>query len=175
MIRNVERAAYELFRVIGDNPPTRSNDSRLHPWGALWISRMGRYAEAGADASYRIDARGATPLFRDIAMPNGICFSPDGATAYFADSRADPFLRVPLDPATGLPIGEPSVPADETASAGRVDGAICGADGLIWGAGAIDVHTPAGEKFHRYEAAAPQVSCPAFAGPKANRLLATTA
>lgn len=179
MIRSVEHDAYDLFRVVDDNPRTRSNDSRVHPCGALWTSRMGRNAEAGLGAIYHVDARRTTPLFRNITIPNGICFSPDGATAYFADSRANLFLRVPLDPATGLPIGEPSVLADETASAGCIDGAICDADGLIWSArwgdGAIDVHTPAGTKIRRYQAPAPQVSCPAFVGADANRLLATTA
>jgi sugar lactone lactonase YvrE len=179
MIRNVERDAYELFRVIDDNPRTRSNDSRVHPCGALRTSRMGRNAEAGAGAIRRVDARGATPLFRDLAIPNGICFSPDGATADFADSRANLFLRVALDPATDLPIGGPSALADESASAGCIDGAICDADGLIWsarwGCGPVDAHTPAGKKIRRCEAPAPQVSRPAFAGAKANRLLATTA
>ncbi len=179
MIRNVQQDAYRLFRVIDDNPRTRSNDSRVHPSGALWTSRMGRNAEAGEGAIYHVVATRTTLLFRGITTPNGICFSPDGATAYFADSRANIFLSVPLDPATGLPVGEPSALADETAAAGCIDGAICDADGLIWSArwgdGSIDVHTPSGEKVKRYQVPAPQVSCPAFAGANANRLLATTA
>jgi len=179
MIRNVQQDAYDLFRVIDDNPRARSNDSRVHPSGALWTSRMGRNAEVGEGAIYHIAATRTTLLFRGITIPNGICFSPDDAMAYFADSRANIFLRVPLDPATGLPISEPSLLADETASAGYIDGAICDADGLTWsarwGGGSIDVHTPAGEKVRRYQVPAPQASCPAFVGANANRLLATTA
>src|SRR5262245_53765239 len=90
-----------------DNPATRSNDGRAHPSGTFWIGTMGRKAEPGAGAIYGFRAGELTRLFAGITIPNAICFSADGATGYFADTRSNVLNRVPLDPATGLPTGAP--------------------------------------------------------------------
>ena len=87
---------------------TRSNDGRVHPCGALWISTMGRDAEPGRGAIYHVAGTRVTRLYGSLTIPNAICFSPDGATGYFADTDAGLLKRVSLDPNTGLPTGEPS-------------------------------------------------------------------
>ena len=69
-----------------DNAATRSNDGRVHPCGALWIGTMGRKAEDGAGAIYHFGGGELRRLYSGISIPNAICFSPDGATAYFTDS-----------------------------------------------------------------------------------------
>lgn len=179
MIRDVKQDSYSRYRVIDDNPRTRSNDSRVHRSGAIWTSRMGRQGEAGLGAIYHVDRSGTKLLFQNLSIPNGICFSPDGTIAYFADSRTNRFMRVQIEAETGLPTAEPTLLSDETGSAGCIDGAICDADGLIWcarwGGGTIDVYTPEGRKLRRYAVPVPQVTCPAFVGPHADRILATTA
>jgi len=179
MVRNAVNGTYTLFRVLEDNKLTRSNDSRVHQSGAMWTSRMGRNAEPGLGAIYHVDAERTTLLFSNLTIPNGICFSPDGEIAYFADSRRNEFMKVRIDPLSGLPAGEPLVLADETRFPGCIDGAVCDADGLIWSARwgdwSIDVHTPEGNKVRRYRVPAPQVSCPAFVGRQSDRLFVTTA
>jgi sugar lactone lactonase YvrE len=114
-----------------------------------------------------------------MTIPNAICFSPDGATGYFTDTDVNRLMRVALDPATGLPAGEPAVLSDQTAAPGGIDGAVCDADGLIWnarwGAGAVEVYTPEGAKVAAYALPATQTSCPAFIGKDASRLLVTSA
>ena len=68
---------------------------------------MGRKAEIGAGAIYALHRGELKQLFTRLTIPNAICFSPDAATGYFADTRENVLYRVPLDPATGLPSGEP--------------------------------------------------------------------
>jgi sugar lactone lactonase len=178
-IRDTASYKLSLFTILEDKPGNRSNDGRVHPSGALWIGTMGRNAEKHAGAIYHVAGNRVTKLFSDITIPNAICFSPNGAAAYFADSDANHLMRVDIDPTTALPTGDAVVLADESAAPGGLDGAVCDADGLIWnarwGAGAVDVYKPDGQKIARYAVPATQPSCPAFVGLKAARLLVTSA
>ena len=89
--------------------PFRSNDARVHPSGTLWFSTMGRKAEAGQAVIWALHGGRIERLFGGITIPNAICFSPDGATGYFSDTRQNTLMRVALDPASGLPAGEPTL------------------------------------------------------------------
>ena len=129
-----------------DNPHTRSNDARVHPSGTFWIGAKGRKAKAIAGAMFH---RGVIArLFSGITIPNAICFSPDGAVGYFADTAKNKLCRLALDPATGLPRGTPEVLLHHH-GVGGLDGAVVDADGLIWnarwGGGCVDVYGPRGE------------------------------
>lgn len=167
------------FAKLEDKAQNRSNDARMHPSGALWASTMGRSAEKHSGAIYHVAGDRVTRLFANITIPNSICFSPDGSIGYFTDTDVNHLMRVALDPKTGLPIAEPTMLSDESRTPGGVDGSVCDADGLIWnarwGASAVDVYTPAGEKVARYDMPASQTSCPAFFGANADRLLVTSA
>src|SRR6476620_11724897 len=88
-----------------DNPATRSNDGRVHASGALWIGTMGRKAEKGAGAIYHFGGGELRRLYANVSIPNAICFSPDGATAYFTDTRKAILYRVAIDPTNALPTG----------------------------------------------------------------------
>jgi sugar lactone lactonase YvrE len=139
-----------------DNAATRSNDGRVHPCGALWIGTMGRKAEKGAGAIYHFHRGKLRRLYAGISVPNAICFSPDGATAYFTDTQQGILHRVAIDPATAVD-----------------------AEGLIWnarwGGSCIDVYTPAGQRTRTIATPAKQASCPAFIGRSFDRLLVTSA
>lgn len=178
-IRGVADGTLTPFAKLEDKAENRSNDGRVHPSGALWASTMGRTAQKHSGSIYHVAGTAVTKLFSDVTIPNGICFSPDGATGYFVDSAVNKIMRVPLDPKTGLPAGEPQVFADQSGEPGDVDGSVCDADGLIWnarwGQGAVDVYKPDGTKVARYSVPATQSSCPAFIGAKADRLLVTSA
>lgn len=178
-IRSVADGTLAPFAKLEDKAENRSNDGRVHPSGALWASTMGRTAQKHSGAIYHVAGTTITKLFSDVTIPNGICFSPDGATGYFVDSAVNKIMRVPLDPKTGLPVGEPQVFADQSGEPGDVDGSVCDADGLIWnacwGQAAVDAYKPDGTKIARYSVPATQSSCPAFIGAKADRLLVTSA
>ena len=178
-IRSVVDGGMTLYRPLeADNPRNRSNDARVHPCGTFWIGTMGRKAEAGAGAIYALHRGELSRLFASVTIPNAICFSPDGALGYFADTATNVLYRVVLDAATGLPRAAPE-PLLQHRGIGGLDGAVVDADGQIWnarwGGGCIDVYSPQGEHLRCLHVPARQPSCPAFVGADLSRLLVTSA
>jgi sugar lactone lactonase YvrE len=178
-IRTLADGAMTLICPLeADNPATRSNDCRVHQSGTFWIGTMGREAERGLGAIYALHRGKISMLFPGISIPNSICFSPDGAIGYFTDTARAVLYAVPLNPATGLPRGEPEVLLRHT-GIGGLDGSVCDADGQIWnacwGAGRVDVYSPQGEHLRSLRVPARQASCPAFVGADLSRLLVTSA
>ena len=179
-LRHVATGELELITPIeADNAATRSNDGRVHPCGALWFGTMGKEAEKHAGAIYHVARGKVTTLFSNITIPNAICFSPDGAIAYFTDTMSGKLMRVAIDPATALPTGSPEIFFDHRGGDGGIDGAVCDRDGMIWnarwGAGCIDGYSAHGERVVSLKVPASQSSCPAFVGPEGDRLMVTTA
>ena len=147
-IRSIIDGRMTLYCPLeADNPSNRSNDARVHPSGTFWIGTMGRNAEAGAGAIYALYRGEISLLFPAVTIPNAICFSPDGAIGYFADTAKNELYRVALDPLTGLPRSAPEVLLRHR-GVGGLDGAVVDADGLIWiarwGGGCVDVYNPQG-------------------------------
>jgi sugar lactone lactonase len=178
-IRTRKDGAMHLYLPLeADNQRTRSNDARVHPSGTFWIGTMGRRAEQGMGAIYALHGGELSRLFANITIPNAICFSPDGATGYFADTEENALYRVEVDPSTGLPAGAPEVLLRHR-DVGGLDGAVVDADGLIWnarwGGGCVDVYNPQGTHLRSLQVPARQSSCPAFVGPDLSRLLVTSA
>ena len=178
-VRHLPDGRLELFAALeSDNPATRSNDARVHPSGTFWLGTMGRRAEQGAGAIYALHRGRITRLYPEITIPNAICFSPAGDIGHFADTATNLLYRVPLDPATGLPVGEPAVLIRHEGPGG-IDGAVVDADGMIWnarwGGGCIDVYDPTGRRLRSLRVPAKQSSCPAFVGRDFSRVLVTSA
>lgn len=178
-IRTIADGSMKLyFPLEADNPHTRSNDGRTHPSGTFWIGTMGRKAEPRAGAIYALHRGEVLRLFPDVTIPNAICFSPDGATGYFADTAEKTLYHVALDPQTGLPRGAPEVLLHHSGIGGP-DGAVVDADGLIWnarwGGGCVDVYSPEGAHLRTLLVPARQTSCPAFVGRDLSQLLVTSA
>nr|CAD6423155.1 SMP-30/gluconolactonase/LRE family protein [Rhizobium sp. Q54] len=157
----------------------RSNDGRVHPSGSLWIGTMGKGAEEGAGAIYHVARATVTRLFAGISIPNGICFSPDGTTGYFVDTKVNHLMCVPLDPGTGLPVGDASLLADTSDRSGGMDGSVCDLEGNIWnarwGGGAVDCYAPDGRLLRSLAVPARQPTCPVFHGDTFDRLAVTSA
>lgn len=181
-IRDVRTGALELIAPIEfDQPHMRSNDGRIHQSGALWFGTMTKTGEGrkGAGAIYHVAGSKVTVLYKEQSIPNGICFSPDGATAYFVDTMENVYMRVAVDPATGLPVGEPETFIDGRNAPGGIDGSVCDKDGNIWnarwGIGEVQCFSPEGQLLSRFSVPAAQSTCPAFIGRDASRLLVTTA
>ena len=184
-----ERGFYVRFHASGvmslaipvedDNPATRSNDARAHPCGAVWFGTMGKNAEDGAGSIYHLFKGKVTRLFPSISIPNAICFSPDGAIAYFTDTKVNKLMRVAIDPATALPVGEPKVLVDHSGRPGGIDGAIVDQDGTIWnarwGIGKLVAINPDGRQIREIALPARQTTCPAFVGRNLDRIAVTSA
>lgn len=180
LLRDAGSGALTLHVPIeADRPGNRSNDGRVHPSGALWIGTMGKKAEDGAGAIYHVAGSTVTRLYDGISIPNGICFSPDGGTGYFVDTKVNRYMTVPLDAATGLPTGPARPFIDGSGEDGGMDGSVCDADGHIWnarwGLGRVDRFDPSGRLVSRHALPARQTSCPAFIGKNLDRMLVTTA
>jgi sugar lactone lactonase YvrE len=179
-IRDVASGTLTLHTPLeADNSVTRSNDGGVHPCGALWIGTMGKKAEKGAGAIYHFWRGELRKLYANITVPNAISFTPDGGTAYFTDTRTELLQRVAVDPGTGLPLGEPTIAHDQRGKKGDLDGAIVDRDGTIWialwGAGLLNAYSPSGELVRSIAIPASLATCPAFVGPKSDRLIVTSA
>lgn len=160
-----------------DNAQTRSNDARVHPSGAFWISTMAWDCAPGAGSFYHYFRGRITPLWQGITIPNAICFAPDGTLAYFTDTVTGRLMRVATDPADGRPQGEPQVFA--SGFGGGPDGAVTDAAGNVWiavfGAGEVVGLSPDGAWIGACAIPAANVTCPAFVGRDARTLLVTSA
>ena len=179
-IRDIASGRFTLHLGLeADNAANRSNDGRVHPCGALWIGTMGRKAENGAGAIYHFGSGELRRLYAGISIPNAICFSPDGATAYFTDTRKAILYRVAIDPTNALPTSDPAPLFDHRGGVGGLDGAVVDAEGLIWnarwGGSCIDAYSPEGERVRTIGVPARQPSCPVFVGRNFDRLLVTSA
>jgi sugar lactone lactonase len=177
-LRDSATGTLSPYAAIEDKPQNRSNDGRMHPSGALWIGTMSRTAETGAGAIYHVAGTTVTKLFDAVSIPNGICFSPDGAVGYFNDSKINHMMRVTLDPQTGLPTGTPTVFIDQSARQSVIDGSIVDLDGTIWNAnwdgGAVDRYAPDGRHIERYTVPMRRPTCPAFYGKAFDRIAVTS-
>lgn len=160
-----------------DNPVTRSNDGRVHPSGAFWVSTMGWKCEPGAGSFYHYFRGKLTALWQGITIPNAICFAPDGTMAYFCDSPTRNIMKVRTAPADGMPLGEPEIFLSQVDIS--PDGAVTDAAGNIWltffGLGKVVGYAPDGAVVGSFEVPAANVTCPAFVGPEAKHMLVTTA
>jgi sugar lactone lactonase YvrE len=179
-IRDTATGGLTLHHPLeADNPANRSNDGRVHPSGAIWIGTMGKQAEKAAGAIYWFFKGELRQLYPEISIPNAICFSPDGGTAYFTDTPTGRLMAVAVDPVKGLPRGEPRLLFDYGVQKSGLDGAIVDAEGAIWiacwGGSCISVVSPQGALLRTVPVPALQPSCPAFVGRDLGRLLVTSA
>ena len=167
-----------VLPLEADNPVTRSNDGRADPFGGFWIGTMGKKAEPGVGAIYRYYRGKIETLYRDISIPNAISFSPDGRTAYFADTKQGRIQRQSLD-SEGWPKGSPEVFVDMRAEALNPDGSVCDTEGGVWnaqwGASRVARYRPDGTLDRVIAVGGLHSSCPAFGGPGLKTLFVTTA
>ena len=176
---DLESGAEQLICPLeADEPRTRSNDGRADPQGGFWIGTMGKNAEAGLGSIYRYYRGELRRLFSNLTITNSICFSPDGKTAYFADTDTQKIQKVQLDD-NGWPDGDAGVFVDLVSDNLNPDGSVVDMEGNLWnaqwGAHRIACYSPDGEFRTAVTFPATQISCPAFGGPDLQTLHATSA
>ena len=164
-----------------DQPDTRLNDGRTDRQGRLIA---GGFDEKGGgrliSSVVRLDPDlTATTLFSEVGCANGICFSPEGQTLYFADSMRAEIWAFGYDPETGG-LGERRVVATIKGNRpGIPDGSCIDAEGCIWNAewdgGAIVRWTPDGRIDRVVELPVPRPTCVTFGGSDYSTLYITTA
>lgn len=158
----------------------RFNDGRVDRQGRFWAGTMiedETLAQPRSAALYRLDGSHARRCHEGVTIANGIAWSPDGQTMYFADSPAWRILAFDCDPSSGE-ISSPRLFA-ETPPGAYPDGATVDADGCLWsahwGASRVVRYRPDGTIDRTIELPVSQPSCVAFGGDALDQLFVTTA
>ncbi|MFF4584134.1 SMP-30/gluconolactonase/LRE family protein [Streptomyces sp. NPDC001388] len=158
-------------------PGRRANDAAVAPDGSLWAGTM-RYDEApGGGTLSRLTGDGtAETVLDDVAVSNGIGWSPDHSLMYYIDS---PTRRVDVfDHSEGRVANRRTFVGIEE-GAGFPDGLTVDAEGCVWVAlwdgGAVRKFTPSGELDRVLMLPTPRVTACAFGGADLSDLYITTA
>lgn len=117
-----------------DNPQTRLNDGRTDRQGRLVVGGMNEKSGAANADVLRIDQDlTVTRLFGGVSCANSTCFSPDGATMFFADTPDREIVAFDYDTAAGTVSGR-RVHASFADEPGLPDGSCVDAEGGVWNA-----------------------------------------
>ncbi|GIH67030.1 SMP-30/gluconolactonase/LRE family protein [Microbispora siamensis] len=165
----------ELARVLPPGAPSRLNDGAVDPAGRFLIGSMALDDREGQEVLARLDGTTCVRLDDDLTLSNGLAWSPAGDRFYSIDSTPHVVWERDYDPATGRtgPRRELFRLAD-----GMPDGMCADAEGNLWiaifGGGRVECRDPGGRLLATVEVGAPNVTCPAFAGPDLDVLVITT-
>jgi sugar lactone lactonase YvrE len=131
-----------LQRPEGVVPVKRFNDGACDPQGRLWIGTMqqnigpmGEDLDITQDSGvlFRLGTDGGMAVVEmNVGVSNGPCWSPDGRTFYFSDSRNQLIYAYDFDGGEGR-ISNRRV-LNDTKDHGYPDGATVDAEGFIWSA-----------------------------------------
>jgi sugar lactone lactonase YvrE len=175
--------ALGLSRPIAptDEGQGRLNDGYCDPRGRFWAGTMGDDdpTSTGTAKLYRLDPDGTVnPMLGGVRVSNGIDWSPDECTMYFADTPTGRIDAFDYEVETGT-IGNRrtliTIPQDE----GGPDGLVLDADGhlwvALWGGWQIRRYSPEGELEARVHLPVSLVTKGAFGGPALDDLYVTSA
>jgi sugar lactone lactonase YvrE len=158
-------------------PENRFNDGRCDRAGRFWAGTMCDARRDPTGSLYRFDADLAcTKLRNAIIIPNGLAFSPDNRTMYFADTNRHTIWAYDYDLASGAATNE-RVFADT--GEGRPDGSCVDADGGLWnaqyGGWRLVRYAPTGKVDRVVQVPVANPTCCAFGGEDLGTLYVTTA
>ena len=182
LLPTLQSKAHLLASIEHPLPNMRFNDGRCDSQGRFWVSTMcmDMAAAKQVGAVYCFDANGlSAPKVEGLITPNGMAFSPDGATYYLSDSHptVQKIWAFDFSGASGaITNGREFV--DMTAHPGRPDGAAVDVDGNYWicanDAGKIHQFSPQGELISSLNVPVSKPSMCAFGGPDMNILFVTS-
>jgi L-arabinonolactonase len=170
----------ELAAVEAAVAHTRVNDGRTDRDGNFVFGTLNEAADKAPIGSFyqysmkdglrRLDLGG-------VAIPNSICFSPDGRTMYYCDSLERRIMQCDYDASSAhvSNIREFVRLADDE---GLPDGSVVDADGAVWNAawasGQVRRYTPSGATDVVVDVPAQNPTCPAFGGESNGHLYVTS-
>lgn len=159
---------------------TRTNDGKVGPDGAFWISTMQDRDDRGpSGVIMRVapDGTVTTPL-KGFTTPNGIAWSPDGTRMYLCDTRALWVDKIEFDPETGALGARDRFVTLESATQGKPDGATVDSTGTYWVAApygrAVQGFTPDGEHIATIDVPTLMPTMPCFGGADLTQLFITS-
>lgn len=117
---------------VVDFATQRFNDGAVDRAGRFWVGGFHPKVEEGGGGLFRVDPDlSVRRMDTGVTMSNGIAWSPDDKTMYFADSRPGCVWTYDFDVATGE-IGPRRVFLDYSERPGRPDGITVDSEGFIW-------------------------------------------
>lgn len=127
---------------------------------------------------FRLDLNGRVSTHEEkINISNGLCWSPDSSSLYFADSLKGEIYRYAFDAKTGN--CDQRTLFAKAPTGGSPDGAAVDAFGNLWsaqwGLGEIHVYTEEGELTAKIAVPASQPTCVAFGGKNMDLLFVSSA
>jgi len=137
---DLERGTFE--HIVSAEPETDNclNDGKPDRRGRYWCGTINRDLKTPNGGLYRLDPdRTCHKMESNIIASNGMAFSPDDKTFYFADSRQDTVWAYDLDIDAGR-ISNRRVFISTKGLPGRVDGATVDTEGNYWCAHIHDWH-----------------------------------
>lgn len=162
------------------HPENRFNDAGCDPRGRLWAGTMHTEADrdrAPTGALYRLGADGLRPFETDIGIANGLGWSPDGTTMYFAETHRGMVWAYDYDLDTGTPAGR-RVLAEIPLDIGVPDGLTVDSAGrilvAIWRGARIEVFSPDGGHAATIAMPVPSATSCCFGGADLRTLYITT-
>ena len=154
------------------------NDGGCDAAGRFYGGTMAFDQRPGAGSLYRLDLDGTvTTVLEGLTVSNGLGWSPDGRTAYLADSGPGLVHAFAYDPGSGA-FSDQRVLLDFARQDGVADGLTVDDEGCLWtalwGGGQVRRWSPEGDLLAVVDVPIPQVSCCAFAGPGLDLLVIST-
>jgi len=176
-----------LARAPYDTAVERFNDGKTDAKGRFWVGTIYEPRDAARASLYRLDAAGLQQVADGITTSNGLAWSPDGKTMYWADTKAHQITAWDFDLATGTPsnrrlyaaFATPEADPSPDSYGGRPDGAAVDAEGCYWvamfeGARILRL-SPQGEVLQTIRLPVRCPTMPCFGGPDLRTLYITTA
>lgn len=161
---------------VSEDPERRMNDGGVDPAGRLYVGNMSYDERIDGGTFYRLNHDLSVDVVRDpVSIPNGLVWSPDGRTAFHADSPHQQVYAYDVDPVTGA-FGERTVHLQF--DSGYPDGmAIDERGGLwvaVWSGGQVRHFDAAGTLVDVIEVGVANPTSCAFGGPDGRTLFITT-
>ncbi len=163
-----------------DHPDNRFNDGKTDRQGRFWAGTLYDPDETRpTGVLYRLDGDlSCHRLVDDIYASNGLAFSPDGTTAYHADSRRRVVWSWHVDVGDGS-LSDRRVFVELSGDQGVPDGATVDVDGCYWltqpPAARVVRYAPTGRIDRVIAMPVSQPTCVAFGGPQMDTLYITSA
>jgi sugar lactone lactonase YvrE len=167
-----------LAQPEADISTNRFNDGRCDREGRFLAGSMNLPRDARTGRLWRLDTDGTPHVISDYFFnSNGLAFSPDGRTMYWADSRSGDIFQHDYDHAGK--VSNRRLWLDLSAAPGGPDGGTVDADGCYWsarwGGNCVVRFSPDGKVDRMVHVPAEQITMCAFGGSDLRTLYITTA
>ena len=159
----------------------RMNDAKTDPAGRFWAGSCEMGFAEGLGGLWRLDENWeATLVVSNLALPNGLGWSPDARVFYLVESQSRQILRFDFDLESGTLTSSASVLVDADAFPhGLPDGLAVDTRGHLWvaeyGGSAVHEFSAEGTRIRTVQVPTTQTTSCNFVGPALDELWVTSA